>query len=137
MCDFGFAKIDNGDLATPQFTPYYASPQVLEAQKKYKRDKTYTYSKACDMWSLGVIIYILLCGYPPFFPAHPTKKGIDKVMKKRIQLGEFEFPREEWELVSDNAKRLIRGLLSVDQDQRLTIEQGKATTSTDYFEIKY
>ena len=94
-----------------------------EKQKKYKRDKTYTYSKACDMWSLGVIIYILLCGYPPFFPAHPTKKGIDKVMKKRIQLGEFEFPREEWELVSENAKRLIRGLLKVDQESRLTIEQ--------------
>ena len=75
------------------------------------------------MWSLGVIIYILLCGYPPFFPAHPSKKGIDKVMKKRIQLGEFEFPREEWELVSENAKRLIRGLLKVDQESRLTIEQ--------------
>ena len=44
-------------------------------------------------------------------------------MKKRIQLGEFEFPREEWELVSENAKRLIRGLLKVDQESRLTIEQ--------------
>ena len=67
------------------------------------------------MWSLGVIIYILLCGYPPFFPSHPTRKGVDRVMKKRIQLGEFQFPREEWEMVSDNAKNLIRGLLTVEQ----------------------
>ena len=118
LCDFGFAKVDNGDLGTPQFTPYYASPQVLEAQRRYKhhsRDKSYTYSKSCDMWSLGVIIYILLCGYPPFFPSHPTRKGVDRVMKKRIQLGEFQFPREEWEMVSDNAKNLIRGLLTVEQ----------------------
>jgi len=123
LCDFGFAKIDNSDLATPQFTPYYASPQVLEAQKKYKRDKTFTYSKSCDMWSLGVIIYILLCGYPPFYPSQPTRKGIDKTMKKRIASAEFEFPQEEWALVSDNAKDLITGLLTVDPEKRLTISQ--------------
>ena len=109
LCDFGFAKIDNSDLVTPQFTPYYASPQVLEAQKRYKRDKTYTYSKSCDMWSLGVIIYILLCGYPPFYPSQPSRKGIDKTMKKRIANAEFEFPTEEWALVSEHAKSLIGG----------------------------
>lgn len=109
MCDFGFAKIDNNDLATPQFTPYYASPQVLEAQKRYKRDKTYTYSKSCDIWSLGVIIYIMLGGYPPFYPAQAARKGIDKVMKKRIADAEFEFPDREWEMVSENAKNLIKG----------------------------
>jgi mitogen-activated protein kinase-activated protein kinase 5 len=97
------------DLVTPQFTPYYASPQVLEAQKRYKRDKAYTYSKSCDMWSLGVIIYILLCGYPPFYPSQPNRKGIDKTMKKRIQNAEFEFPTDEWTMVSDKAKELISG----------------------------
>ena len=64
------------------------------------------------MWSLGVIIYILLCGYPPFYPSQPTRKGIDKTMKKRIASAEFEFPQEEWALVSDNAKDLITGLVT-------------------------
>ena len=73
------------------------------------------------MWSLGVIIYIMLCGYPPFYPSQPTRKGIDKTMKKRIANAEFEFPQEEWSLVSDNAKDLISGLLTVDPVKRLTI----------------
>ena len=63
----------------------------------------------------------MLCGYPPFYPSQPTRKGIDKTMKKRIANAEFEFPQEEWSLVSDNAKDLISGLLTVDPVKRLTI----------------
>ena len=89
------------------------------------------------MWSLGVIIYILLCGYPPFFPSHPTRKGVDRVMKKRIQLGEFQFPREEWEMVSENAKNLIRGLLTVDQgNQRLVLALSDRSHSDDRLTIE-
>jgi len=44
----------------------------------------------------------------------PNRKGVDKIMKKRIQLGEFQFPREEWELISKNAKKIITGLLNID-----------------------
>uniref|UniRef100_A0A671UVU8 MAPK activated protein kinase 5 n=1 Tax=Sparus aurata TaxID=8175 RepID=A0A671UVU8_SPAAU len=54
LCDFGFAKIDQGDLMTPQFTPYYVAPQVLEAQRRHQKEKSgiiptsptpYTYNK--------------------------------------------------------------------------------------------
>uniref|UniRef100_A0AAX7UCE9 Protein kinase domain-containing protein n=1 Tax=Astatotilapia calliptera TaxID=8154 RepID=A0AAX7UCE9_ASTCA len=55
LCDFGFAKIDQGDLMTPQFTPYYVAPQVLEAQRRHQKEKSgiiptsptpYTYNKS-------------------------------------------------------------------------------------------
>lgn len=130
LCDFGFAKLDKGDLMTPQFTPYYVSPQVLEAHRRHKREKSsmpaspYTYDKSCDMWSLGVIIYILLCGYPPFYSEHPTsRRTIDKGMRKKIMTGTYEFPDREWAIVSDNAKDAVRSLLCVDPHSRMKIEQ--------------
>nr|CAD2164689.1 unnamed protein product [Meloidogyne enterolobii] len=64
LTDFGFAKrSEDGEksLVTPLYTPYYSSPEVFSSQK---------YDKACDIWAIGVISYILLCGYPPFFSTH-------------------------------------------------------------------
>jgi len=64
LTDFGFAKEGNNEqlpLNTPCYTPYYVAPEILSNNK---------YDKACDIWSMGVIMYILLCGYPPFFSTH-------------------------------------------------------------------
>lgn len=112
LTDFGFAKRTNSTkaLQTPCYTPYYAPPEVLGPEK---------YDKSCDMWSLGVIVYILLCGYPPFYSNHgaPISPG----MKKRIRNGQYTFPNEEWSRVSQDAKDLIKGLLNTDPDKRLTI----------------
>uniref|UniRef100_A0A8D3CU45 non-specific serine/threonine protein kinase n=1 Tax=Scophthalmus maximus TaxID=52904 RepID=A0A8D3CU45_SCOMX len=114
LTDFGFAKetTTHNSLATPCFTPYYVAPEVLGPEK---------YDKSCDMWSLGVIMYILLCGYPPFYSNHGL--AISPGMKRRIRLGQYEFPNPEWSDVSEEAKQLIRNLLKTEPTQRMTITE--------------
>uniref|UniRef100_A0A8C7MYG8 MAP kinase-activated protein kinase 5 n=1 Tax=Oncorhynchus kisutch TaxID=8019 RepID=A0A8C7MYG8_ONCKI len=116
LCDFGFAKIDQGDLMTPQFTPYYVAPQVLEAQRRHQKEKSgiiptsptpYTYNKSCDLWSMGVIIYVMLCGYPPFYSKHHSRT-IPKDMRKKIMTASFDFPEDEWSQISEMAKDIVR-----------------------------
>ncbi len=129
LADFGFAKIDNGDLTTPQFTPYYVAPQVLEAQKRQKEirqghrspSSPYCYDKSCDMWSVGVILYIMLCGYPPFYSEVPNQP-LTARMRRRIMSGEFEFPANEWKEMSDDSKDLVRKLLCVEASDRITVD---------------
>uniref|UniRef100_A0A672IKD1 non-specific serine/threonine protein kinase n=1 Tax=Salarias fasciatus TaxID=181472 RepID=A0A672IKD1_SALFA len=91
-------------------TPH--SPEVLGPEK---------YDKSCDMWSLGVIMYILLCGYPPFYSNHGL--AISPGMKRRIRMGQYEFPNPEWSDVSEEAKQLIRTLLKTEPTQRMTITE--------------
>lgn len=62
-----------------------------------------------------------LCGFPPFYSNHGL--AISPGMKKRIRTGQYDFPNPEWQNVSDSAKKLIRGMLSVDPSNRLTIDQ--------------
>ncbi|TNN48737.1 MAP kinase-activated protein kinase 2 [Liparis tanakae] len=92
LTDFGFAKevTTFNSLATPCFTPYYVAPEVLGPEK---------YNRSCDMWSLGVIMYILLCGYPPFFSHHGL--AISPGMKRRIRNGQYDFTNPEWCDVSE------------------------------------
>merc|ERR1711902_294974 len=84
--DFGFAKelLNGVPLQTACYTPYYVAPEVFDRK----------YDKSCDIWSLGVIMYILLCGNPPFYSSHglPISPG----MKRRIRSGQYEFPKPEW-----------------------------------------
>lgn len=114
LTDFGFAKetTSHNSLATPCYTPYYVAPEVLGPEK---------YDKSCDMWSLGVIMYILLCGYPPFYSNHGL--AMSPGMRRRIRMGEYEFPNEEWSDVSEEAKQLIRTLLKTEPTQRMTITE--------------
>lgn len=110
LTDFGFAKEVKGTLQTPCYTPYYVAPEVLGPE---------SYDLSCDLWSIGVITYILLCGYPPFYSTGgaPISPG----MKKRIRQGQYTFPEAEWGNVSSEAKDLIRHLLKTDPDARLKI----------------
>ncbi|EDV92274.1 GH24824 [Drosophila grimshawi] len=113
LTDFGFAKetFTNDTLQTPCYTPYYVAPEVLGPQK---------YDKSCDIWSLGVVMYIIMCGFPPFYSINGL--SISPGMKKRIRSGQYDFPDPEWTNVSQAAKDLIKGMLNVDPSKRLCIE---------------
>ena len=71
-----------------------------------------------DVWAAGVIVYILLCGYPPF--VSPT--GEQEDLFDLILTGDFEFPSEHWDSISNDAKHLILQMLEVDPDLRLDAE---------------
>lgn len=106
ISDFGLSKMeDSGIMATACGTPGYVAPEVL-AQKPY--------GKEVDVWSIGVISYILLCGYPPFYDEN------DANLFAQILKGEFEFDSPYWDDISDEAKAFIRALMCVDVEKRLT-----------------
>jgi len=108
ISDFGLSKMeDSGIMATACGTPGYVAPEVL-AQKPY--------GKAVDVWSIGVISYILLCGYPPFYDEN------DANLFAQILKGEFEFDSPYWDDISSEAKEFIRQLMCVDVDRRLSCE---------------
>ena len=100
IADFGFAKSTssskNGLLVTDCGSPWYVAPEILKG--------TY-YGTEVDMWSLGVIIFILLCGYPPFHDSNQTR------LFKRIRAGQYRFDSPYWDNVSKEAKDLIQHLL--------------------------
>lgn len=109
LADFGFACKVNGDTLTALCgTPGYVAPEVLSHKP---------YGVAVDMWSIGVIIYIILGGYPPFSDAN-QKKLFEKIKKC-----DYEFHEDYWGHVSKDAKDLIKNLLIVDKTKRLTARQ--------------
>ncbi|CAN8001081.1 unnamed protein product [Ixodes hexagonus] len=112
ISDFGLSKMeDSGIMATACGTPGYVAPEVL-AQKPY--------GKAVDVWSIGVIAYILLCGYPPFYDES------DANLFAQILKGEFEFDSPYWDEISDSAKDFIRHLICVDVERRYSCRQALA-----------
>jgi len=107
IIDFGLSKTlsDPDDhMATRVGTPYYIAPEVLGRN----------YDKGCDIWSIGVITYILLCGYPPFFGEN------DSQIFRAIMKGKFDFPDPDWTNISYQAKEFIRTLLTLDPTKRPT-----------------
>jgi serine/threonine protein kinase len=112
LADLSLAKEVSQGLATPSFSPYYVPPEILLRQ---------TYDISCDIWALGVIMYILCCGYPPF----RSKRGDSSLspgMGSRIVLGQLSFEGPNWTNVSQDAKDLISGMLQIVPSKRLTIE---------------
>lgn len=112
ISDFGLSKMeDSGIMATACGTPGYVAPEVL-AQKPY--------GKAVDVWSIGVISYILLCGYPPFYDEN------DANLFAQILKGEFEFDSPYWDEISDSAKHFIQNLMCVNVEKRYTCKKALA-----------
>lgn len=84
-------------------TPYYVAPEVLMGK----------YTEKCDIWSAGVILYLLLVGYPPFYAES------DEEILKLVMIGVFPMDGPEWEVISDSAKDLIKKMISYDQRRRI------------------
>ena len=119
--DFGFAKRSDDGLVSPKGTTPYASPeQIVKFQGKSPFEK---YDLKCDIWSIGVIMYILCCGKPPFYSFRQIKAAESPGMEQRIINGEYEFLDSEWKLVSPEAKQLVSRMLEPLPEKRLSIDQ--------------
>ena len=85
-------------------TSYYIAPEVLKGD----------YDEKCDIWSCGVILYILLCGYAPFYGEK------DEDIYQQVLKGEYDFPKEEWDHVSKEAKNLVQKMIEKDPTKRIS-----------------
>jgi calcium-dependent protein kinase len=114
IIDWGTARFfeKNKKMNKISGTPYYIAPEVLFEK----------YDEKCDIWSCGVIMYILLCGYPPF------NGETDNEILAKIKAGKFSFPVEEWETISSDAKELIHNMLEFDPKKRFSASQCLNTT---------
>lgn len=108
IADFGLARLMKGTemMKTACGTPGYVAPEVLQ-------NKGYS-SGAVDMWSVGVILYILLCGFPPFYEEE-LPALFDQILK-----GRYDFPSPWWDNISKEAIACVKAMLTVDPKKRLT-----------------
>ncbi|XP_068395910.1 MAP kinase-interacting serine/threonine-protein kinase 1 isoform X2 [Eschrichtius robustus] len=138
ICDFDLGsgvKLNNSctpittpELTTPCGSAEYMAPEVVEVFT----DEATFYDKRCDLWSLGVVLYIMLSGYPPFVGHCGADCGWDRgevctvcqnKLFESIQEGKYEFPDKDWAHISNEAKDLISKLLVRDAKQRLSAAQ--------------
>ena len=113
ITDFGLAKYRSlrersEGMITACGTPGYVSPEMLRHER---------YGQSTDLWSLGVILYVILCGFPPFYSESTHR------LYEQIKAGEYDFPSPYWTNISREAKDLVRKLLCVDVSKRYTADQ--------------
>eukprot|EP00934_Nitzschia_sp_Nitz4_P003543 Nitzschia sp. Nitz4//scaffold322_size40381//37364//39639//NITZ4_007570-RA/size40381-augustus-gene-0.59-mRNA-1//-1//CDS//3329547857//3533//frame0 len=109
VTDFGFARRvhTKNSLTSRCGTPTFVAPEIL---------KNIPHDQSADLWSVGVVVYILLVGYPPFM------KDTQADLFQQIRTGAWGFLEEDWENISRDAKEFIENLLVVDPEQRWTVE---------------
>mmetsp|Transcript_35370 Transcript_35370/g.42223 ORF Transcript_35370/g.42223 Transcript_35370/m.42223 type:complete len:702 (+) Transcript_35370:14-2119(+) len=110
VADFGFARRVHAPLSltTRCGTPTYVAPEIL---------KNHPHDESADMWSVGVIIYVLLVGYPPFM------EDKQRELFRKIRQGEYKFHSEDWGGISEQARDMIRSLIVVDPAHRSTAKK--------------
>jgi len=109
IIDFGTSRLYDfkSQMHQRYGTPYYIAPEVLNQN----------YTEKCDIWSCGVILYILLCGFPPF------NGETDKEIIGNVSRGKYSFDFPEWKSVSKQAKTLVSKMLEIDPKKRITAEK--------------
>lgn len=112
VIDFGLSATEHRDhdMTARVGTAYYIAPEVMSGH----------YTKACDLWSIGVVLYILLAGSPPFAGTS------DKEVLRKVVIGKYSFLGDKWAAISDGAKGLVSCLLDMDPARRATAEQALA-----------
>ncbi|ODV95438.1 hypothetical protein PACTADRAFT_50158 [Pachysolen tannophilus NRRL Y-2460] len=109
VADFGLSKVLwNSNTRTPVGTQGYTAPEIL-------RDESY--SKSVDCFSLGCVLYTLLCGFPPFYDTDP------KVLAEKVSKSEYCFLSPWWSEISKEANDLVSNLLTADANKRFTIDE--------------
>jgi len=122
-------SVTTPELLTPVGSVEFMAPEVVESLVGVEAN---SYDKRCDLWSLGVIMYMLLCGYPPFYGNCGSVCGWERGEACRdcqdmlftcIQEGRYEFPDREWATLSAESKDLIKHLLVLEAHERFSAEQ--------------
>ncbi|CAL8293874.1 unnamed protein product [Merluccius merluccius] len=108
--DFGLAMVVTEPIFTVCGTPTYVAPEILSETG---------YGLSVDVWALGVIVYILLCGFPPFRSQNRDQEELFQLIRE----GKVHFLSPYWDPVSEGAKELVRGLLQVNPIERLSASQ--------------
>ncbi|XP_002131954.2 MAP kinase-interacting serine/threonine-protein kinase 1 [Ciona intestinalis] len=138
ICDFDLASgcrssmmepIKTPELSSPVGSAEYMAPEVVDT---FVFEESLSYDKRCDIWSLGVITYIMLSGHPPFVGACGEDCGWDvgeacqtcqDMLFASIKSGEYSFPEEQWSGISNDAKDLISHLIVRDRSMRYNAHQ--------------
>jgi len=119
VADFGLSRVmTEGEMQHEAVgTPSYVAPEVINQEPYDEKERRSLRSMQVDVWAAGVILYVLLCGFPPFYHAHmPT-------LLAAVSEGKYDFPRPQWDKISTPAKQLINKLLKFDRSKRYSAQE--------------